>query len=635
MQTTQANGVAGASVALSRQLFFTICIACALSSPPVHAASVGSYTIRELPPPANQSYPYDINNRGDVVGETAGGPPEGFIYNAGTGGVRLLGPGAVTAINDRGEYVGISYLGGSTTGYVKREDGGVSLNYPSDCGPSGTYAWDINGSGTAVGHYFVCLSPGLFTWRGFRLIDDTPEDLNDTADLGSEASAINDLGHAVGYFQEIDDVFQTENAVKRAALFTGSTPQKIYSANVESVATDINNSGWIVGWWRELSMGDFAERPVHAFLRSNGGNQTLFEGIANAINNNGQVVGSKDTSSGQRAVRWQNGQLEILDDLLPVDSGWELQSADAINDKGEIVGYGLHNGEFRVFVLTPLFLGIDISESAGTPSASTWQAIKELGKEFVIVKGWGGTRNQFAQGQLAGARTANLLTAGYCLLNFRSDLSGDCQINEALLAFGTEARYLRFLAVDVEPHFLPSDYQTPKAQAKARERINDAVQQVRRSGLRPIIYTKANDWDPITGDWTHFSDLELWLVDYGNPTPDLPTVNFGGWTTSTGKQYVERTFLPGFPNMEVDLNVFDRTKFDLGNPNFSFPPPQLHLTSDNGRIALTWCGANVVLESSPNVLGPYTPTTEQSNPYEVHISGPTATPARFYRLNQQ
>lgn len=364
MQTIHAKGVAGASMPPSRKLFSILVAAFGLTNATVNAASAGSYTIKELPPPANQSYPYDIDNRGDVVGEAVTDDgSRGYVYDGNTGRVTLLGPGIVTAINDRGDYTGISYLGGSIAAYVEREDGGVFLNYSHDCGPSKTYAWDINASGTAVGYYYACLSPSVSTWRGFRLIGDTPQDLNDTADLGSEALAINDLGHAVGYFREFEYEFQTEEPVRRAALFSGNAPQKIYSANVESAATDINNNGWIVGWWQELSFGDFVEPRPHAFLHSNGGNRTLFDGIANAINNNGQVVGSKDTSGSQKAVRWQNGQLEILDNLLPIDSGWELQSADAINDRGEIAGYGLHNGELRAFVMTPLFpdlLAVDI-----------------------------------------------------------------------------------------------------------------------------------------------------------------------------------------------------------------------------------------------------------------------------------
>jgi probable HAF family extracellular repeat protein len=45
--------------------------------------------------------------------------------------------------------------------------------------------------------------------------------------------------------------------------------------------------------------------------------------------------------------------LTDLNDFLPPDSGWTLIGASAINDQGQIVGYGQHNGQTRAFLLTP------------------------------------------------------------------------------------------------------------------------------------------------------------------------------------------------------------------------------------------------------------------------------------------
>jgi hypothetical protein len=43
-----------------------------------------------------------------------------------------------------------------------------------------------------------------------------------------------------------------------------------------------------------------------------------------------------------------------LNDLLINDSGWTLNEATAINDKGQIVGNGVHNGNKCAFLLTPV-----------------------------------------------------------------------------------------------------------------------------------------------------------------------------------------------------------------------------------------------------------------------------------------
>ena len=37
----------------------------------------------------------------------------------------------------------------------------------------------------------------------------------------------------------------------------------------------------------------------------------------------------------------------------PAGSGWSLSRAQDINDRGEIVGRGIHNGAQRAFLLSP------------------------------------------------------------------------------------------------------------------------------------------------------------------------------------------------------------------------------------------------------------------------------------------
>jgi hypothetical protein len=42
-----------------------------------------------------------------------------------------------------------------------------------------------------------------------------------------------------------------------------------------------------------------------------------------------------------------------LNALIPADSGWELIRAEAINARGEIVGWGKKGAKIRAFLLTP------------------------------------------------------------------------------------------------------------------------------------------------------------------------------------------------------------------------------------------------------------------------------------------
>ena len=43
-----------------------------------------------------------------------------------------------------------------------------------------------------------------------------------------------------------------------------------------------------------------------------------------------------------------------LNALIPINSGWELMEARAINASGQIVGWGMHAGRTNAFLLTPV-----------------------------------------------------------------------------------------------------------------------------------------------------------------------------------------------------------------------------------------------------------------------------------------
>ncbi len=80
---------------------------------------------------------------------------------------------------------------------------------------------------------------------------------------------------------------------------------------------------------------------------------------AGAINDREQIVGSSlatcDSDSGAvRAILWQDGSLFDLNTLIPSDSTLSLQSANAINDRGEIAGIGVDSsGNEHAFLLLP------------------------------------------------------------------------------------------------------------------------------------------------------------------------------------------------------------------------------------------------------------------------------------------
>ena len=73
------------------------------------------------------------------------------------------------------------------------------------------------------------------------------------------------------------------------------------------------------------------------------------------VNAVGQIVGQAMVPGNQafHPFLWTNGQIRDLNSLLPAHAGWELEIAHAINDAGQIVGSGTHNGQPRAFLVIP------------------------------------------------------------------------------------------------------------------------------------------------------------------------------------------------------------------------------------------------------------------------------------------
>jgi hypothetical protein len=79
-----------------------------------------------------------------------------------------------------------------------------------------------------------------------------------------------------------------------------------------------------------------------------------------SINNAGEIVGTIGDDPAvvsraiTRAVMWTKAGRRDLTCRIPIDSGWLLKEATGINNRGEIVGWGLLHGEKRAFLLLPL-----------------------------------------------------------------------------------------------------------------------------------------------------------------------------------------------------------------------------------------------------------------------------------------
>ncbi len=212
-----------------------------------------------------------------------------------------------------------------------------------------SYANDINAAGQVVGFAFTAgdAAQHAFLWSG-----GTMTDLGTLGGTNSSGYGINTSGQVVG---AADIAGPETHAFLRSS--SGTMIDIGTLGGSWGAAFDINTSGQVVG--DAYTAGDAA---VHAFLRSSSGTMTDLGTLGGTssdgygINTAGQVVGAADTArdAATHAFLWSGGTMTDLNSLLPANSGWELAAASAINDAGQIVGYGYIGVDTHAFLMTPV-----------------------------------------------------------------------------------------------------------------------------------------------------------------------------------------------------------------------------------------------------------------------------------------
>ncbi len=339
-------------------------------SPPLPAQSPPRYTVTDLGSLGGQEDDATgLNNRGQIVGgaDTAkhGKGPE-FITNVfvwQNGHMRGV-PGLdgshafVVAVNDAGQMAGAyspDPLKAKFAAALFTLSGKVTLlgGFPTlGHGYSLSEAEAVNAKGQAVG-----ISNNQAFLRSAGHLKRLPPPPGFTA---ADAGAVNSAGAAAGKANKIGLGKTTTHAllwdakgqVKDLGVLPGYT---------DSIARGINAKNQVAGW-----VGLSGGTGVHgltfhyqAFLWQNGHMRglgsipRLHDSKASALNDKGQVVGNAYYRTDEAALLWQNGKVYELNTLVPPRSGWKLQNALVINNKGWIIGNGIHNGIRRGFLLTP------------------------------------------------------------------------------------------------------------------------------------------------------------------------------------------------------------------------------------------------------------------------------------------
>lgn len=343
-----------------------------------------SYTVTDLGalPGDLISFAFDINDLGQVVGYSNPGkrkskydpadPDHAFLWQNGNM-TQLQTPNgssssSATGINNSGLVVGSSYDNNATIsrGVVREQqraalwNKGTATNLAAPNGNSSLYytAASINSKQQVVGSTLGSSSPESASPLYHAILWQNAQ----TSDLGtlggtySAANSINNAGQVVGYATTSNNVYRAFLWQQNRMIDLGTLDGK---PNSTSSAYRINNYGLIVGYSTTTSNYSHAVLWHRNKMTDLGTLTDRNYSTAYGINNLGQVVGmSYGNNLGiiQHAFLWKNKQMYDLNSLLAPNSGWELTSAQSINNKGQIVGTGVHNGQTHAFLLTPTWV---------------------------------------------------------------------------------------------------------------------------------------------------------------------------------------------------------------------------------------------------------------------------------------
>lgn len=308
---------------------------------------------------------HSLNNAGHVAGHCNLGDLQlglfGDFYSGnvaflwtpqdGIQGLPLL-PGKAYAsaftLNDRGQVLGLAGNSWADAHAVLWEKGTVR-DLGTLPGATTSYLQGINNRGQIVGSSGVydLVSEFPVLWEKGQMIA-----LPMGSYVAGQAFNINDNGQISGQLRTylnnwVDGavpVFWDRNGLTFLQTLDGSWGS----------AWAINNRGQIAGY------SGPADGSAHAVMWENGiltdcGTLGGTWGVLWDINDTGQAVGDSTTANDEadHAILVENGIMYDLNDYISADSGWILVFADGINNRGQISGTGILNGEVRGFLLTP------------------------------------------------------------------------------------------------------------------------------------------------------------------------------------------------------------------------------------------------------------------------------------------
>ena len=344
------------------------------------------------------------------------------IWNNPGSGTNILGdiPSATTAgvwaIDGNGDAAGVANISGNRTAFYLTAGGTSAAVLPYlNSGDAYGIACGVN-----TRKWWGCLPPrstpprrafgrrATGVWGGTAL-----PSLTNAASPYSQADAISNNGVVVGWGYtcasggnyNLDAVSWSYNTSNRTWIPTdlSLSDRATYTLGFQE-ATAVNGAGTnIVGWGQ---LGGIEPNGQHAVAWINGTFTDL--GVldsstggtsydqANGVNDSGVIVGGSDGHAFiWDSVNHMQDMNTVFASIIPAN--WTLLDADAIDNNGDIVGYGSNNGTYQGFLLTPAL-----------PGDANLDGMVDINDLTIVLSHYGQTGQAWANGNFTGDGTVNI-----------------------------------------------------------------------------------------------------------------------------------------------------------------------------------------------------------------------------------
>lgn len=284
---------------------------------------------------------------------------------------------SVSGINNSGYIAGTLTSNPYSDAYIYRSGGSLDIYQFSAGYSSGLVS--LNDRNQVAADYELgrheYTHPYIFDLQPYKATDIS---LEDDPNKGGSILALNNIGHAIGYFggkyffydgTQSRHLDLPTNSVglapmglndhdviaglaywndKTKQVFLSSDGQVNYLAGVDDYY-DLNNAGQVLGARGDDLVMVEGDRITRLANRR--------EFLAQDMNDRGWITGNTSgPMTASQALLYRGGKTWNLNDLLsPEDAAhWTLTSGVGLNNKGQITGYGLLDGQRSIFIATPV-----------------------------------------------------------------------------------------------------------------------------------------------------------------------------------------------------------------------------------------------------------------------------------------